>query len=291
MGLNPVPFGITDSHLGGVPYVPRDGQIPTDKNGHQLWLCAQINFSQLPELEGFPKVGIFQLFLSDWHLDGGFGLASEGDGKIQDHWRAVYYPDVDETVTEAECLAKMAVPWEEGSRTNMPRTAHHQDLEDIGEGYTYLWRTPSIPLKINFGPAEREAVSLDDFRFHRLFDAALAEMHPEENPESFRPYGIWDQTEEEREALHRVREQSKNGGCKIGGFPLYLQGDPRENAPELEAWDTLLLQLDEDLTRYPAGSIKEMDLDLSGGTLNVLIRSEDLARRDFSRLIARWSAT
>ena len=35
------------SHLGGVPYGPRDGEIPADGNGSQLWLCAQINFAQM----------------------------------------------------------------------------------------------------------------------------------------------------------------------------------------------------------------------------------------------------
>ena len=36
--FSPEPFGVADSHLGGVPYVPRDGEIPADENGSQLWL-------------------------------------------------------------------------------------------------------------------------------------------------------------------------------------------------------------------------------------------------------------
>ena len=61
--LSREPFGVADSHLGGVPYVPRGGQIPTDGDGNQLWLCAQINFSQMPRLEGFPDKGLLQFFL------------------------------------------------------------------------------------------------------------------------------------------------------------------------------------------------------------------------------------
>ena len=49
-------FGIADSHLGGVPYVPRDGEIPADEDGSQLWLCAQINFAQMPHMDGFPDL-------------------------------------------------------------------------------------------------------------------------------------------------------------------------------------------------------------------------------------------
>ena len=67
-------FGIADSHLGGVPYVPRDGEIPADEDGSQLWLCAQINFAQMPHMYGFPVRGIFQLFASDFDADGGFGF-------------------------------------------------------------------------------------------------------------------------------------------------------------------------------------------------------------------------
>ena len=57
------PFGITDSHLGGVPYVPRDGEIPTDEKGSQLWLCAQINFPAalllaLPGIKAKAAVGV-----------------------------------------------------------------------------------------------------------------------------------------------------------------------------------------------------------------------------------------
>lgn len=314
IGLSRKPFAITDSHLGGVPYVPREGRIPTDQDGNQLWLCAQMNLAQMPHLDGFPETGILQIFLSDWGIDD-FGLCSEntGDGTPQDGWKAVYYPEIDGTVTMEECAAKMAVPWAEANKKNMPRPAHRIDLEEIERGETDLWRCPNVPLKMTFGPAEKEGVSMDDIRFYPLFDAALRELHPGADPKEFRPYDIWDQTEEEREALNQVRTQSKNGGCKIGGYPLYLQCDPRENPYEgmseaamakygvtaqeaeaaraLAAWDTLLFQLDGDTFRYPVGAIEEADLDLNGGTLNVLIRSEDLRRGDFSRLIAQWSCT
>ena len=36
--LSREPFAVADSHLGGTPYVPHDGQIPVDGHGSQLWL-------------------------------------------------------------------------------------------------------------------------------------------------------------------------------------------------------------------------------------------------------------
>ena len=143
--LSREPFGVADSHLGGVPYVPRGGQIPTDGDGNQLWLCAQINFSQMPRLEGFPESGILRVFLSDWGIDD-FGLCGEddGEGTPQEDWKIVYYPEVDGAVTMEECEAKMAVPWEEASKEHMPRPAHKFDLKDIEEGHAGLWRIPPI---------------------------------------------------------------------------------------------------------------------------------------------------
>ncbi len=296
--LSRKPFGITDSHLGGVPYTPHDGQIPTDEDGHQLWLCAQINFAQMPLMEDFPEQGILQFFLPDWDLDGGFGLLGE-DGTVQGHWKTAWYPEPDESVTMEECAAKMAVPWAEASKNNMPRPAHKCDLKDIEEGRTELWRCPDVPLKMAFLPAETEGVNHEEFRFDVLFAAALEARMPDAEPEDFMPYRLRGSTPEEREALDRIRSQIQNGGCKIGGYPRYYQDDPREYGEEvgkpLEEWDTLLFQLDDDPYTYPAGEIgtelEEMDIPLNGGTLNFVIRAEDLRNRDFSRVLGQWACT
>lgn len=296
--LSREPFGVTDSHLGGVPYVPHDGQIPAGDDGSQLWLCAQINFAQMPPMEGFPRRGVLQFFLPDWDPDGGFGLLGE-DRTIQDDWKIAWYPEVDESVTMEECAAKMAFPWAEASKKNMPRPAHKFDLKDIEEGRDRLWRCPDVPLKMSFLPAETEGVNHEEFRFDTLFAAALKARIPGAEPEDFMPYRLRGETSEEREALDRVRRQIENGGCKIGGYPRYYQDDPREYGEEvgkpLEEWDTLLFQLDDDPYTYPAGEIGtelgEMDIPLNGGTLNFVIRAEDLKNRDFSRVLAQWACT
>lgn len=297
------PFGIAGSHLGGTPYLPRDASYPMGEDGQPLWLCAQINFAQMPPMEGFPGEGILQFFLSDWRYDGGFGLYS-GDGFIQNQWRVLYHPTVDETVTGAECRAKMPIPWEEANADNMGRPKNQLDELGIKNSLKYgaameqaleLWRVPSRPLKMNFPPVEREGVCLTDFRFDRLFDRALEERLPGAAPEDFKPYGIREDTPEERTAVSAVRQQAKNGGCKLGGYPRYEQDDPREYGEELEAWDTLLFQLDDDPRTYPAGELGkdlgEMDINLNGGTLNFLIRAEDLKNRDFSRVLAQWACS
>lgn len=267
-------FDIRDSHLGGTPYLPHDQEYPVGDDGQTLWLCAQINFAQMPSMEDFPQEGILQIFLSDFEYDGGFGLYSEEDGTVQGQWKVCYYPSVDETVTEEECREKMPESWDDDEE---------------------LWRTPSRPLKMIFLPAEQEKINDTDFRFASLFAAALTESCPGENPKDYMPYKLKDETAGEREILYDVRKQIEIGGCKIGGYPCYTQDDPREYAEEsgkpLEEWDTLLFQLDDDTFSFPAGDIDGMDINLGGGTLNFLIRSEDLKRRDFSQVLAQWACS
>lgn len=284
-------FAIADSRLGGVPYVPHDGQIPADCNGNQLWLCAQINFAQMPRMDGFPESGLLQIFLEDWHF-GDFGL-EDGPFPAQDYWRVAYYPKIDETVTMEECQAKMAVPWEDARRSNMPRPANRFDLKDIEEGHDYLWRCPNVPLKVSFQDVGQEGVNHEDFRFDQLFATALKSRLPDADPEDFMPYRLGDDMPGEREALQQIYKQIQGGGCKLGGYPSYLQDDPRLY-DEGEGWaecDTLLLQLYDDIWNYPQEGIGGMDLDLNGGPVNFVIRAEDLKNRDFSRVLAQWACT
>lgn len=285
------PFGVTDSHLGGVPYVPHNEKIPTDEDGNQLWLCAQINFAQMPHLDGFPDRGIFQLFASDYDKDGGFGFYA-GECSEQNDWKVVYHEEVDGSVTEAECLAKMAVPWEEASKKNMPRPAHKFDLKDIEEGNADLWRIPAHPLKISFRPVVQDVIGDNDFRFNALFAAELERRLPGADPEEFMPYRLRDETPEEREVLHHIYDQMESGGCKLGGYARFEQYDIREDDEEQAAWSTLLFQLHDDFTDFPAGEFPEMDLYLGGfGSLNILIRPEDLKKRDFSQVLGYWATS
>lgn len=283
-------YGVTDSHLGGVPYVPRDGTIPTKEASGQLWLCAQINFAQMPPMEPFPQKGILQIFLPDWDFDGGFGLLGE-DSRDQADWRVVYHPEVDETVTLEACRAKMAVPWEAATKEHMPRRPHRFDLEDIAKGRTHLWRAPEVPLRIAFSPVEQEPVTDEDYRFDLLCAQELARRLPGADWEDFAPYRLGSDTPEAQAALRKLWAQIQGGGSKLGGWARYLQGDPREDLPELAAWDTLLLQLDDDPVDFPAGLEDDRDLNLNYGSMNFLIRRKDLARGDFSQVLAQWSCT
>ena len=71
---------------------------------------------------------------------------------------------------------------------------------------------------------------------------------PDADPKEFMPYRLDSDNPKELAALRRIHDQITNGGCKIGGYPNYLQDDPRLY-DEGEGWaecDVVLLQLYDD---------------------------------------------
>jgi uncharacterized protein YwqG len=61
---------LTDSKLGGFPYLPYTLTYPCDQNQIPLLFIAQINFAQTPPLENYPRQGILQFFVSSiWHQE------------------------------------------------------------------------------------------------------------------------------------------------------------------------------------------------------------------------------
>ena len=103
--LHAEPAGLADSKLGGVPYLPADGEVPTDKKGRQLRLLAQLRLAELPENRmGLPEEGILQFWILDDDL---LGLETDPDQMTESKGhRVVWYPSVDDTVTEESVLEK-----------------------------------------------------------------------------------------------------------------------------------------------------------------------------------------
>ncbi|SCU77287.1 LAME_0A00496g1_1 [Lachancea meyersii CBS 8951] len=71
--------GIFDSKFGGNPYFPIDSEYPRDADGFPMKLLAQLNFEQIPHLDGYPTSGILQFYLST--KDGCFGF--DYGGKVE----------------------------------------------------------------------------------------------------------------------------------------------------------------------------------------------------------------
>ncbi len=106
---------IFESKAGGTGYIPHDSGFPTDKNGNQLRLLAQIECEKV-QLEDFPKKGLLQFWILNSE-DYGMGWDNQTE---QDCFRVIYYPEVDRTVTEEEVLSKFVKNEYDDEEYNMP---------------------------------------------------------------------------------------------------------------------------------------------------------------------------
>lgn len=87
--LNTKP-SIFESKLGGLPYLPKNAEIPIDSKGRQMKLLAQINCNDISELEDYPHEGILQFWLT-----------------IDFRWKEAkvkYYKNIDKTISENDIL-------------------------------------------------------------------------------------------------------------------------------------------------------------------------------------------
>ena len=92
---------IFESKVGGLGYIPHDKDFPTDSNGNQLRLLAQIECEKI-QLDGFMKTGLLQFWILN---DNVLGMDVWGTTN-QDGFRVIYYPEIDKTVTKNEIERK-----------------------------------------------------------------------------------------------------------------------------------------------------------------------------------------
>lgn len=77
--------------FGGFPYLPPNTTIPTDEAGNPMQLLAQLNFNELPKLEGYPNQGILQFFIGD---SANYGCDFNNPTQ-QKNFALCYYPNPD----------------------------------------------------------------------------------------------------------------------------------------------------------------------------------------------------
>jgi uncharacterized protein YwqG len=82
------------SKFGGLPYLPKGFEYPKSSNGEYLYLLAQINFAEVPHLEGFPEKGILQFYIHDGEKDDIIWGCDMSNPTNQDYFRVLYFPDV-----------------------------------------------------------------------------------------------------------------------------------------------------------------------------------------------------
>ncbi|MDE5565193.1 MAG: DUF1963 domain-containing protein [Oscillospiraceae bacterium] len=122
-------------------------------------------------------------------------------------------------------------------------------------------------------PETDTTVTEDEVRF---------KMHEFEDEDMFPVYGTFGLTFTPSQDV--LDDPEGNFGHKIGGFPDFTQGDPRDGGiKDGENYDFLLFQLDSD---YDGGHTNVIWGD--SGIGNFFISSENLRRLDFSDVLYNW---
>lgn len=246
------------SKFGGVPYLPKDKEVPKNKENEQLTLLAQINIDELPENNIYPmEEGMLQFWILN---DDVLGL--DYDTNLGDGYKIIYYKDIDKSVTEEEVLEKYKPYKDEDSY--FPIEGEFSLSFKLTDGY--------------FSDSNDDFREIVDREMKKFYDenkekySNILKIYDKENQLNY--WEIWDILEEDKE----IGEKLFGAGHKIGGFPDFTQSDIRE----VGDYEILLLQIDSDRTE------KNEIMWGDCGIANFFIREKDLKELNFDKVIYNW---
>ncbi len=248
--------GLTDSKVGGTPYLPRGEAWPVCSYGAPMTFLAQIDCTQLKDLPDFPHAGLLQFFIG---TDDVYG-ADFDDQIAQLGYQVFYRETVDPSVTVADIA--------------------HPRPSDDQERYTPLG---DRPCRIVFGQPREQELPEGDHLFEMLFLQAWNQRRPEKPLNSIWSfYGLFP-TEERDYNIFALDPAAITTGHRMDGYPFFTQNDPRSGDIDYQEFDTLLFQLDSEMRDR-----RELVLWGDCGVGNFFINREALKRRDFSRVLYNW---
>lgn len=234
-----------NSKFGGIPYIPKDMPWPTAIDGRPLRFLAQINFSEIFKMDPFPEKGILQFYV----IDNGI-IESEFDWQ-----KAIYEPS-------NECM--FGVNPEDPTSQNLFRLIFFSHADE------------SIPLK-----APPDMQLSDEFPIREQYRLYFSKNIRPITPHTYEYYEyikkLLKNSKYEKEFEHYYCQLfSINAfGHRIGGYPTFVQYDPRHQYDFHHDKNILLLQI------ASIGSIDWID----SGVANFLISEEKLRKLDFSDVL------
>lgn len=266
--------GLTESKIGGTPYMPHDMRWPLDSKGEPMDLLAQINCTDIKDMPDFPHEGLLQFFIGTATEYMGApleDLTSQGD------FRVFYQEQIDSSVTEDEV---------EGKRpdSNRDEDAVFTPIEGNRQ-FRMVFDKPAI-----------QPVTIDDFMFDKLFSEKWNELHPDDRINGFRELYwrcLYEGGFESEEAFLKeaitLNECARNS--QVGGYPYFTQRDPRKECEEIADRDTVLFQLDSAEERKDGVFQDYLILWGDAGIANFFINGEALRNRDFSNVAYTWDCS
>lgn len=264
------PLPQTASKFGGRPYLPAGESAPTNEKGEPLGMIAQINCAELPENDIYPATGMLQFWINPNDEECLWGFDYENPLSQKNH-RVVYYETLGEPNPDAPFPN---VDWDEGGWP-------------IG-GFD----CESGPLEIEYGmtfEVREQGVTASGYDYYDVFGAKWDETYPDELlPEAHEnPY----KNQPRREALYELTEpfESEEEYSHVGGYPFFVQNDPRDEFKELRGHTVNLLTI---VSESENEENEDEEIEImwgDAGAANWLITPEALAARDFSQVVFEWA--
>lgn len=218
---------LLSSKIGGRPYLPVGQSLPRNSRNEEMYLLAQINFAEVPELPDFPRKGILQFFISsDDHYGANFeGDLSEANLSRQKDFRVLYHENVNA---------------ESATITYPP--SNKQTIQ--------LPFDPNKILRMKFRLVH-EIVSPGDFEFEKFLGMDFLSLL-----KKLQKVTSLDESELEQALEDFFGEQGFEH--KIGGYASFTQDDPRRS----DSRKRLLLQINSDTN--PEVGLMWGDLGIAG---------------------------
>lgn len=246
-------LSLEESKFGGFPFVPLGGAIPTNAEGSQLALLAQINCAQLPENNMYPSDGWLQIWCLEDEM---YGFCSDTI-QPETNQKVLYIP----AGTQGEPLERVEAMYQ-------PYTNEECPLWFVDEQGA-IW---GMRLSFTHG---QQGITYSDGRFRDLFLDRWNKRYPEQAVENF--YDLPDEIFENVVDIH----DGSDCAHQLGGYPYFTQYDPRyeRDSTELTKYTEVLFQIDSQFDT-------EWDMCWGdAGVRNFFISREDLEALDFSDLL------
>lgn len=246
-------LSLEESKFGGFPFVPLGGAIPTNAEGSQLALLAQINCAQLPENNMYPSDGWLQVWCLEDEM---YGFCSDTI-QPETNQKVLYIP----AGTQGEPLERVVAMYQPYTNEECPLWF----VDEQGD----IW---GMRLSFTHG---QQGITYSDGRFRDLFLDRWNKRYPEQAVENF--YDLPD------EIFENMVDSHDGPDCahQLGGYPYFTQYDPRYeyDSAELAKYTEVLFQIDSQF---------DTKWDLcwgDAGVRNFFISREDLEALDFSDLL------
>lgn len=246
-------LSLEESKFGGFPFVPLGGVIPTNAEGNQLALLAQINCAQLPENSMYPSDGWLQIWCLEDEM---YGFCSDTI-QPETNQKVLYIP----AGTQGEPLERVEAMYQPYGDEECPLWF----VDEQGA----IW---GMRLSFTHG---QQGITYSDGRFRDLFLDRWNKRYPEQAVENF--YDLPDEIFENVVDIH----DGPDCAHQLGGYPYFTQYDPRFEYRSSEAtkYTELLFQIDSQF---------DTKWDLcwgDAGVRNLFISRENLEALDFSDLL------